>query len=606
MIDNFRNVGIEPKGNRSEQKVTCPNCVKLGKTNIKDTCLSINLTEGLYNCHKCGWSGCVKPINYTMKYERPTKQNFTALSNEALEMFTKRGITQSVVMNHKIVMAKDGKSVIFPYLRNGELINYKQRFINEKDFRQAKDAEPIMYNLDRCTNQKEIIICEGEFDCMAFEVAGFENVTSVNQGAPNVNDKNIDKKLECISTSYSMFDNAERVYIAVDNDDNGRRLKDELIRRIGAERCLIVEFEDCKDANEYLLKHGRLKLAEQIALAKEVPVEGIFTLDTVFDSMLDSFRNGKERGTTTYWTDIDKAWTWRNSEVNIWTGYQNEGKSLFLETLAVLKAFFDGYKFAVFSPENTPINDFYDNLIEIFIGKSADPHYKSNQMSEDEYLQGAEFVRRHFFMIYPEKGFELETIFEKAKHLIRKEGVRALIIDPYNTVEHKMRSGEREDLYISRFMSELKRFAVENTISVHLVAHQLTPQKDANGLYVRPDTNRIKGGGTFADKADNVMFVWRPNRALDFANTEVIFGSQKIKKQKLVGIPQDVIGINYDRKTNRYYVNGKTPFTTVDEIRTGQRKTEERAKEIIGVQSDFYSISLNDKKTNEFEDDMPF
>jgi twinkle protein len=169
-----------------------------------------------------------------------------------------------------------------------------------------------------------------------------------------------------------------------------------------------------------------------------------------------------------------------------------------------------------------------------------------------------------------------------------------------------MRGGEREDLYISRFMSELKRFAVENTISVHLVAHQLTPQKDANGLYLRPDTNRIKGGGTFADKTDNVMFVWRPNRALDFANTEVIFGSQKIKKQKLVGIPQDVTGIDYDRKTNRYYINGKTPFTTVDELRTGQRKTEERVKEIIGVQSDFYSISLNEKKTNEFEDDMPF
>jgi twinkle protein len=571
MIDNFINIGIEPKGNRQEQKVTCPNCVKIGKTNIKDTCLSINLNEGLYNCHKCGWSGCVKPINYIVKYERPTKQNFTSLSDEALEMFTSRGITQSVVMNHKIVMAKDGKSIIFPYLRNGELINYKQRFIKEKDFRQAKDAEPIMYNYDRCVNKKEIIICEGEFDCMAFEVAGFENSTSVNQGAPNVNDKNIDKKLECISKSYSMFDAAEKVYIAVDNDDNGRRLKDELIRRIGAERCLIIEFEDCKDANEYLLKYGRLKLAEIKTKAKEVPIEGIFTLDSVFDSMLDSFRNGKERGTTTYWKEIDNAWTWRKSEVNVWTGYQNEGKSLFLETLAVLKAFYDGFKFAVFSPENTPINDFYDNLIEMFIGKSADPFYKSNQMTEEEYIQGAEFIKNHFYMIYPEKGFELETIFEKARHLIRKEGVRALIIDPYNTVEHKMKSGEREDLYISRFMSELKRFAVENQISVNLVAHQVTPQKDSNGKYPRPDTNKIKGGGTFADKADNVMFIWRPNRAIDFADTEVTFGSQKIKKQKLVGIPQDVSGIQYDRKSNRYFINGETPFTTIDELRTGKR-----------------------------------
>jgi hypothetical protein len=28
-------------------------------------------------------------------------------------------------------------------------------------------------------------------------------------------------------------------------------------------------------------------------------------------------------------SEIDKAWTWRAKEVNLWTGYQNEGKSLF-------------------------------------------------------------------------------------------------------------------------------------------------------------------------------------------------------------------------------------------------------------------------------------
>lgn len=572
MIDNFRDIRIEPKGNRVEQKVKCPNCFDIGKTNINDTCLSINLDSGLYNCHKCGWKGCVKPIDFKPMYIKPQKKNFTKLSDEALKLFTDRGITQSVVNSNKIAMSKDGQSVIFPYLRNGELINYKQRFIEKKDFRQAKDAEPIMYNYDNCIGQKEIIVCEGEFDVMAFEVAGFKNATSVNQGAPNVNDKNIDKKLECVTNSYDLFENADKIYIAVDNDDNGRRLKDELIRRFGAEKCLVTNFKDCKDANDYLIKYNALELKKTILEAIEVPVEGVYNLNDVKLSMLDTFRNGKKRGTTTYWKEIDKAWTWRTGEVNIWTGYQNEGKSLFLESLCVLKSFFDGDSFGIFSPENTPVNDFYDNLIEIYIGKSSDPIYKSNQMSEEEYLEAMDFISSKFFVIYPEKDFNLETIFNKARYLIRKKGIRHLIIDPYNTVEHKMKSGEREDLYISRFMSELKRFAVENDISIHLVAHQLTPQKDNKGKYLRPDTNRIKGGGTFADKADNVLIVWRPDRALDFSSTLVLFGSQKIKKQKLVGIPQDIDAINYNRKTNRYYFDGKSPFDTVDEMRTGQIK----------------------------------
>lgn len=576
MIQEFINIGVEPKGNRAEQKVKCPECLRQGKTNWKDECLSINIESGLYNCHKCGWKGCVKKDNnYTkMEYVRPTKQNFTKLSDEALNLFSERGITQSVVNANKIVMSKDGKSVIFPYLKNGQLINYKQRFLDKKDFRQSKDAEAIMYNYDRCIGKKEIIICEGEFDAMAFEVAGFENVTSVNQGAPNVNDKNIDKKLECLTNCYEIFEEAEKVFIAVDNDPNGRRLKDELVRRIGAEKCYIVDFKECKDANEYLLKYNHLELKELITKALPVPVDGVFNVEDVKLNMLDTFRNGKTRGTTTYWKEIDLAWTWRNKEVTIWTGYQNEGKSLFLQSLCLLKSFYEGEKFAFFTPENLPMSDFYDDIIETLVGKSSDPMYKSNQMSEGEYLEAIDFVKDKFFLIYPDKNFTIDTILEKAKYLVRRKGVRHVIFDPYNTIEHKMKLGEREDLYISRFMSELKRFSIENDVGVHLVAHQLTPQKDAKGKYLRPDLNRIKGGGTFSDKADNVCFVWRPERALDFSNTEVVFGSQKIKKQKLVGIPQDVIEINFNRKTNRYYIHGRSPFDEVDKIRLKNKEIE--------------------------------
>ena len=56
--------------------------------------------------------------------------------------------------------------------------------------------------------------------------------------------------------------------------------------------------------------------------------------------MLDNYRNGQERGTTTYIPAVDSAWTWRNGELNIWTGYQNEGKSMFLNQLVLLKAYF--------------------------------------------------------------------------------------------------------------------------------------------------------------------------------------------------------------------------------------------------------------------------
>ena len=574
-LSDFLELDIQPKSISSrQQKVKCPKCKDAGKKNLNDNCLSINMTTGLYNCHKCSWSGKVRSeqtitqmIEQTKQYILPKNDDLSDIKNNAIQFLKDRGITQEVIDNNKVKSSRDGRGVVFAYYKNSKVINYKTRAIDSKKFFQAKEAQPIMYNYDRIKDTASVFICEGEMDSLSWEVAGIDFHTSVSQGAPNVGDKNIDKKLECLNTCSEVFENKRSIYIAVDNDENGRFLQKELVRRFGAERCLLVDFSPFKDANEVLVQEGVEGLQKRAKNASRPKIDGIFTVDDITDSMLDGYRNGQERGTSTYIEEVDRAWTWRAGEVNIWTGYQNEGKSLFLNQLATIKASVDGWKFGVFSPENMPMNDFFNDIIEMYIGKSCDPYYEKNYMSEAEYRQGMDFVKNHFNVIYPKKNFTLETIFEKAKYLIKTQGIRALIIDPYNTVQHKMNRGEREDLYISRFMSELKRFAVDNNISIHLVAHQVTPQKNDDGRYPKPDVNRIKGGGTFADKADNVLFVWRPDRAIDFSSRKVTFGSQKIKKQKLVGYPQDIETISFDIKSSRYSFNGRTPFEQLDKLR---------------------------------------
>jgi hypothetical protein len=123
-----------------------------------------------------------------------------------------------------------------------------------------------------------------------------------------------------------------------------------------------------------------------------------------------------------------------------------------------------------------------------------------------------------------------------------------------------MNPGEREDLYISRFMSRLKRFAIEHMVSVNLVAHQATPQVNKDENYPEPNLFRIKGGGTFADKTDNVLVVWRENRNTNRSDTLVKFISQKIKKQKLTGEP-GTAEIDFDRRSNRYReINNSYPI----------------------------------------------
>ena len=592
MNSQLRDLGIEINSfsGGNEQKTQCPQCRKIGKTNYKDKCLAINLEKSLYYCHKCGWKGTFKTNLMNTFYNKPSKNKFKKITNLAKKFLNARGISDQVIDINKIQSSVDGSMIMFPYYRNGELINYKSRGLNNKFFTQAKEAEAIIYNYDRVKGKPSIIVCEGEIDSLSWEEAGCVSHTSVNMGAPNPQDKTVDKKLQCISNCYEAFEFAKTIYIATDNDENGRILEDELIRRLGTERCKIVDFSPFKDANEVLLQEGKESLLERLKNATEPKVEGVFTVSDVYEKLIHTFRNGQEVGTTTYIPQVDDAWTWRSGEVNVWTGYQNEGKSLFLNQLTVVKAAKEGWRFGYFSPENTPMEDFFNDFIEMYIGKSTQKRHKHLQMSESEYNDAIKFIENHFFVIYPKKNYDLSTIFEKAKYLVRSKGINSLIIDPYNVIHHKMRSGEREDLYISRFMGELKRFAVENKISVHLVAHQVTPRKEESGKYPKPDLNYVKGGSEFANKADNVLFVWRPNKAINHNDNKVIFGSQKIKKQKLVGFPQDVDSIEFDIKCQRYYFNGVTPFTEID--------NERNSKEQINITSPLYTEIREEKVDN--------
>jgi hypothetical protein len=75
----------------------------------------------------------------------------------------------------------------------------------------------------------------------------------------------------------------------------------------------------------------------------------------------------------------------------------------------------------------------------------------------------------------------------------------------------------------------IKRFAVEEDLSC-MVAHQLTARKNEKTMVgFKPELKQYKRRRYFADKTDNVMYVW-DLRALDFKDL-MCFGSQRLKQK---------------------------------------------------------------------------
>lgn len=490
-----------------EDSCLCPVCSHTRKKK-HDKCLSFNHTTGIGKC----WNGeCdAKFIIYkeltTIKkeYKRPEKINTTELSDKLVKYFESRGISQFTLRHNKIsegiesVKQKDTgeyasvNTIQFNYFRDGEIVSIKYRDA-KKNFKIHKDCELILYGLDDIKDSDTIVIVEGEFDKLAFYESGITNCVSVPNGATvgNVNLTYIDNCIE-------YFADDRKIIIATDADTAGINLRNELASRLGIERCLKVDFSDCKDANEYLIKYGKTELNNVYNNAVPFPIEGVFTAENVKDELYSLWDSGLQPGMKIGIECLDELVTYEFGRVYIGTGYPGSGKSEVVDEIICRLNLIYGLKAVYFSPENYPMQLHASKLIEKFVGKSFSSQYIDKKTIDIAY----EYIKDSFYYIAPENDFTFETILSKARQTILQKGVKILVIDPYNQIEHKKNKSETETEYVSRFMSELTRFARMNNVIIFLIAHPSKPQKLANGSYNPATLYDISGSAHFYSKTD--------------------------------------------------------------------------------------------------------
>jgi twinkle protein len=559
IIKNQYDLKFNENGHES-QKVHCPKC-RDERKNKTDKSLSVNILSRVFHCHHCGWSGRIDGWKKEENYKKPDKTGWSNFSQEVQLYFAGRKIGIETITKNKIVQKKffdDGAEKLFmgfPYLlpNDREPVNVKWRGVKDKEFKQAFGAMRVMYNLPMWATEPEVVIVEGEIDVMSFNEAGLWNVTTLCDGAINEKDKSVDGKLTSFYNSFEWIENKSKVYLCLDDDVPGRRLRDELIRRIGAEKCATIKLpQGCKDPNQSLDLCGPQSLVEAYKNAKPVPISGIFYVSDSLDSMLDSFNNGTQMGERTHMGELDRIFRWKKGQINLWTGYANFGKTVYFLQCALVKAIMDGWKWAVFSPENYPAQDFYDDIIEMYVGKNVVDTYH-NKMTIEDYLNACDFVNEHFIFIYPEENHTIESLHDKFSYLIGKHGIDGVMIDPYNQVEAEEEL--RTDIEISRFMLKAKRFAVKHTITYNIIAHPKTTAsigEKSKTDFQPADAYDVAGGAMWANKSDNILSIHRPNWFVDKKDPKTHIYSQKVKRKRTGG-ELDKIEQFWDFRTSRFY-----------------------------------------------------
>ena len=454
----------------------------------------------------------------------------------------------------------------FNYFDRGDYINVKCRTL-DKRFSFLYKGELIPWNIDVLIGKPMCYITEGEFDALTLLQCGFLETISVPNGAQ----KNLHYLDRFVETH---FEDKVRIVLALDNDEKGLMLRDELIRRLDTERCLLVDWpEGCKDASDVLVKHGVEKVRECVEAAHEIPLVGIQTAGDVEDELLSLFENGMKRGAAIALTGFDDLMTFEPGRYMVVSGRPGDGKSEFIDELCLRLCLLHDWKVAYFSPENVPIVYHLRKLCEKLTRYSFQPSRSMTRplfdacvtwltqnvchilpgFGEDGIVEGGKVLRCEDVKVCNEGVSDgrsdantLDNILQIAHRAVARRGVRILVIDPLNRIDAETEYAQHELAWYSHVNNTLSRFARRHKCLVILVAHpRKVNRANLDGKKRRAEMNDINGSADFGNKADYCMIVDRDD---DLQLVTVYVDKVKFKHLGTRG----ECYLHYDKVSGRY------------------------------------------------------
>lgn len=559
---NWRDLGVTTNGRMGGQiKTQCPKCSS-DRTKKSERCLSVNLDDGVFQCHHCEWNGKAESFGQFRSgnwekprkvYRKPTYTPQSEPADKLLEWFAARHIPAEVVRRNKIerrevyfpATQSNQPAIAFPYFRDGQVINVQYRSAG-KDFVMEKDAEPCLYGLDDIEDNEELYIVEGQLDKLAMESAGMLNCVSVPNGAGS--------NLDCFAADEARLAHVKRFFIAVDNDEKGKKLEADLVSRLGRDKCWLVEWpKGCKDANEVLIAHGIDGLCDAALSARPIPIDGAFEINDLREEIFSLYDDGLPEGFSPGWVNLGEHYRPALGQWTAVVAIPGSGKTAWLAALMVNMAISHDWKFCVFPAENLPAAQYASLLAEIFLGLPFNRGVHE-RMTREELDTAIDWLHDHFIILNPsDDELDLDSLLSMAKAYCLRRGIKGFVIDPWNELDHKQPTHQSETQYIAHSLIKVRRFAKAHSIHVWIVVHPTKMAKDRDGNYPVPTLYDASGSAHWRNKADFGIALYRH---LDDDQKPVEVHVQKVRWKWCGKI--GLVKLYFDKLTGRY--SEKSPY----------------------------------------------
>lgn len=446
-------------------------------------------------------------------FKRPAKPQCQAIKAGALDWLKSRGLTDKTIADFRIAeQLRDGKTYcVFPYLRDGVLINYKIRNVDEKkDMHQAGGAEPCLFGWHLIDPKvRTIAIAEGEIDAMTLHQLGIPAL-SVNAGAGNH---------QWIEYDWDRLERFSEILVFFDNDESGNKGANEIITRLGNERCKRVVLP-VKDANEYL-QSGAEKFDFDTAIdaAKPKDPEELRGAQDFISKVKSMFypAHAEDRDPCLM---LDQRLEWfefRPGELSVWTGYNGHGKSLLLSQV-LLGLMQQGERVVVFSGEMTP-----ERQLKRMVKQATGLDRPTPSFIEA--VGGWLNDKLWLFNVVGSAG--IERLLQVFLYANKRYGTRHFVIDSLMMTDVP-EDGPGAMTAQKEAIRKLCDFTRRNGCHLHLVAHPRKGQDEKNG----PGKLDVAGSSKITDGADNVFTVWSARNDENDPNVDPDMPDARIELQK--------------------------------------------------------------------------
>ena len=510
-------------------RLPCPVCEPDRKQRgTKTLSITMDGDHALFKCHHCEEEGRVTVYNgvdYSAKVSSPpievlpmppipipTRSDVDSdskFSSGQTAWFVSRGLSIETINSSGVIAGKvwmrrrnaEVPSIGFSYLNSDGSRATKWRD-GEKNFSQDGAARSL-WEIDQFSGG-DLIIAEGEMDALSFREAGHW-ATSVPNGAPaSVGSNATNQKFTYLWDAREAIESASRIILAPDADGPGNALAEEIARRVGRARCWRVSYpEDCKDANDVLVKHGKDAVSDSLTSATPWPVSGLRNPAEFREEVERIYVDGVDTGISSGLAPLDELFRVMPQTFTVVTGVPGSGKSALLTWLSVQLAVRAGWRSAIFCAE-TSTQILILQLAAVLVDK---PFRGEAKMNEDDLAYALDWIADKYIFL-DESDTNVDSVIDRAHAAILRYGIRILIIDPYNFLTSDS-DAEQSTQVINALLVKLKSFAVQHGLAIFLVAHPKKMYRNKDGSQPSPGGYDVNGSASFYNVCDTGLTVSR-------------------------------------------------------------------------------------------------